>query len=139
MATVSIRYTQFDVIAREVGRQAAVDITRDAVRATALDAQVGVPVRTGDLSSSQYQDVQRAPDSAIGIVGYRADHAASVHEGTRRHPIRPRDPNGWLKFRYKGKIIFAKEVDHGPTQGNPWLFNALTREARPRGFRVVRL
>lgn len=138
MAIATFRYVQYDSIAREVGRRAAVDITQETVRATALDAQVGVPLRTGGLSASQFHRTQRTPDSATGMVGYRADHAMAVHDGARPHKIRPRNPRGALRFRYKGRVIVTSEVNHPGYRGNPWLYNALKRQSRFRGFRVVR-
>lgn len=35
-----------------------------------------------------------------------------VHEGTRPHIILPRKPGGWLRFRSKGKVVYARMVKH---------------------------
>jgi hypothetical protein len=133
-----VRYTQFDAVAREVGRQAAVDSARGMTRLTFLQAQAGVPVDTGTLSASGHYNVDRGISGAIGTVGYRADHAMAVHEGARPHVIRPRDPRGSLVFRAGGRLIFTKQVNHPGNQGNPWLYKALVHQARVHGYSARR-
>lgn len=52
-------------------------------------------------------------------------HTVLVHNGSRRHPIRPRREGGWLRFRLNGRIIYAREVDHPGYRGDPFLTRAL--------------
>ncbi|GAA3172480.1 hypothetical protein [Nonomuraea roseoviolacea] len=46
--------------------------------------------------------------------------------GTRPHVIRPRNPNGWLRWvGSDGKVHFAKKVNHPGTRAQPHLRPAL--------------
>jgi hypothetical protein len=58
-------------------------------------------------------------------------HTILVHNGSRRHPIRPRRPvvpgkrGPYLKFKIGGRTIYAREVDHPGYRGDPFLTKAL--------------
>lgn len=52
-------------------------------------------------------------------------HTIFVHNGTPRHPIRPRRPGGWLRFQVDGQTVYAREVNHPGYRGDPFLTKAL--------------
>lgn len=52
-------------------------------------------------------------------------HTIFVHNGTPRHPIRPRRPGGWLRFQVDGRTVYAREVNHPGYRGDPFLTKAL--------------
>lgn len=58
-------------------------------------------------------------------------HTILVHNGSPRHPIRPRHPavpgkrGPYLKFKIGGRTIYAREVDHPGYKGDPFLTKAL--------------
>lgn len=52
-------------------------------------------------------------------------HTILVHNGSPRHPIRPRRAGGWLRFQMGGRVVFAREVDHPGYRGDPFLTKAL--------------
>lgn len=134
-----ITYRQYQAIARETGRRAAIKTVRETTRAVFLAAQAHVPIgETGQLGGSGHFNVDRGIGGAVGTVGYRADHAMAVHEGARPHVITPRDPRGTLVFRANGRLIFTKRVNHPGNRPNPWLYEALVRQAGRRGYLVRR-
>jgi hypothetical protein len=63
-------------------------------------------------------------DQSIKVISTNV-HSVLVHNGSRRHPIRPRRRNGWLRFEVEGRIVFAREVNHPGYKGDPYLTNAL--------------
>jgi hypothetical protein len=52
-------------------------------------------------------------------------HTLFVHNGTRRHLIRPRRADGFLRFEIGGRVIYTKIVKHPGNRANPFLTNAL--------------
>lgn len=52
-------------------------------------------------------------------------HSVLVHNGSRRHFIRPRRAGGWLRFEVGGQVVFAREVNHPGYKGDPFLTTAL--------------
>ena len=65
--------------------------------------------------------------STLGLeveVTAHAPYSLMVHEGTAPHTIHP-NANGVLVFPSGGGLIFAEEVDHPGTKGQPFLNEAL--------------
>lgn len=58
-------------------------------------------------------------------VGSNRSYALVHHEGSRPHLIRPRNPNGVLRFQKGGKVIFARVVHHPGTAPNHYLSDNL--------------
>ncbi|AXP07816.1 hypothetical protein [Streptomyces phage phiSAJS1] len=52
-------------------------------------------------------------------------HTIFVHNGTPRHPIRPRRPGGYLRFQVDGRTVYARAVNHPGYRGDPFLTKAL--------------
>lgn len=58
-------------------------------------------------------------------------HAIYVHEGTRRHTIRPkRAPRLVFFWARKGRVVSLKKVEHPGTPANPFLVRALRKTMR---------
>lgn len=62
------------------------------------------------------------------ISGHKA--SVWVHNGTPRHPIRPRKRGGVLRFVVDGQVVFARAVNHPGYRGDPYLVNALKEVVR---------
>lgn len=137
MAIVVTNYIHYDTVARRVGAEAAHGLAVETTLATMIHATVAAPVRTAQLRLSVRHRVRRVGLESHGTVWYPVDYAMSVHEGARSHIIRPRDPNGILRFRQNGRIRYAKMVRHPGQRANPWLYRALVREAGRRSFIVT--
>lgn len=137
--TESIRYTQYDTVAREVGRQGALKIARETTREVAFSAQREVPVDTGHLATTQRWNVEADINGATGTVRYTADYSMAVHSGARPHSITPRNPAGALRFRVGGRLIITKHVNHPGNRGNPWLLRALIKHGTASNFRVTKI
>lgn len=55
-------------------------------------------------------------------VGSRVSYALYVHEGTRPHTIvGKRSPERLLRFKHRGKVVYAKKVNHPGTKKNRYL------------------
>lgn len=53
--------------------------------------------------------------------------AKYTDEGTRAHVIRPRNKKV-LRFKYRGRIVFAREVNHPGTRATHWFSRTGPRE-----------
>lgn len=107
---------------------------------TAARADSKVPVDVGALKQSQVKTpIVVTGDKVVGGVEYRAKYAMFVHEGTRAHPIAPKNKKvlAWIP-RGSGKAVFAKHVNHPGTKAQPWLRDALQSSASSAGFTFVR-
>lgn len=60
-----------------------------------------------------------------GRKGKPRSYVMYEHDGTPPHVIRPRKPNGALRFESRGKIVFARKVNHPGTTGTRFLTRAL--------------
>lgn len=72
--------------------------------------------------------VYATSEGVAALFGSLAPYAASVHEGSRPHPIRARFAKR-LRFRNAGGVVvFPVAVNHpGQQTPNPWLRNAARR------------
>lgn len=52
-------------------------------------------------------------------------HTLLVHNGSRRHQIRPRRQGGYLRFQVNGRTVYARAVNHPGYRGDPFLTKAL--------------
>ena len=126
MATVTARFTvnepglnrQF----QRIGKKRLASIQRKTV----VEAKMRVPVRTGNLGRTIRDDPIKVtgPRRLSGGVTAHADYAAAVHQGSRPHVIRPRNPGGVLRFNMGARVVYAKRVNHPGSKGRPFLKNA---------------
>lgn len=59
----------------------------------------------------------------------RATDGARVRvytKSSKRHDIRPKDPNGWLHFHVNGREVFTKFVDHPGSRPVDWINRVAT-------------
>ncbi|MET8866532.1 hypothetical protein ABZW11_26640 [Nonomuraea sp. NPDC004580] len=54
-----------------------------------------------------------------------APYGLFMEVGTRAHIIRPKRPDGWLRFMVDGRVVFAKVVHHPGTRPYAYLRRAL--------------
>jgi hypothetical protein len=81
---------------------------------------MGQDIRTG---------IRYTADGPVGTITVRHPAALFVVNGTRPHIIRPRRPEGVLRFTVNGRVVYARYVNHPGTRPNRFLLEAL-REAR---------
>jgi hypothetical protein len=86
-------------------------------------AQVGKD--SGVLMRSIGYSLETGPNGLYIRVGSNNRHALMHHNGTRPHIIRPRRPNGMLRFSQGGVIVHRKLVHHPGTRPNPYLVDNL--------------
>jgi hypothetical protein len=60
----------------------------------------------------------------------RAKYATFVEAGTRPHVIRPRMGTNALRFMVRGKVVFAKRVNHPGTRPRKFLYRATVAAGR---------
>jgi hypothetical protein len=80
----------------------------------------------GSVGAGIRASIQRGPGGEFrGVI--RSSHPASIYlvNGTRPHQIRPRNPNGVLRFTVGGQVVYAKLVNHPGTRRNDYLRDAL--------------
>lgn len=96
-----------------------------------------VPTDTGTLKGAQVKTpIIVKGKSVVGGVEYESPYGMFVHEGTRPHVIRPKRGNV-LAFTPRGSsTVFAREVNHPGTKGQPWLRTSLSEAAKSEGFIV---
>lgn len=63
-------------------------------------------------------------DKSVKVISTNP-HTVLVHNGSRRHPIRPRRTGGWLRFEVGGRVVYARQVNHPGYRGDPFLTRAL--------------
>lgn len=84
--------------------------------------------------------MSQTPNRIRGLCGTRVKYAMPIHEGARAHTIRPRNPDGVLRFYWArvGYVVYLKRVNHPGVGGTPFLTSSLADVARSLGFVVVR-
>lgn len=79
---------------------------------------------TGHGSIPQGIVVGPVQDKSVKVISSNV-HTVLVHNGSRRHPIRPRRRGGWLRFEQNGRIRYARAVSHPGYKGDDFLTRAL--------------
>lgn len=102
-------------------------------------ARVLCPVRTGNLRNSHQMQVRydAALQAVIGQVFTRVHYARPVHDGRRSRVIRVRRAK-FLRFYWRGRWWYKREVHQPALRGRPWLHTALREIAATRGYRLTR-
>ncbi|MFI7449543.1 hypothetical protein ACIBQX_18750 [Nonomuraea sp. NPDC049714] len=95
----------------------------------------------GDIDAGRPPGYMRAKirwDRGRDLIGVYADisspartardgapYGLFMEVGTRPHIIRPKRPDGWLRFMVDGKVVFARVVHHPGTRPYAYLRRAL--------------
>jgi hypothetical protein len=87
------------------------------------------PVKTGATKGSIRFSLGYSGGELQSSVGIGTRQGLWVHQGTRRHVIRPRNPSSHLSFFWPkvGHVVYPKQVNHPGTKANPFLWNALQK------------
>lgn len=108
------------------------DITGRASRRMTEVVKMNTPIETGELRAEIHEALTVVTISPLGEKVYEGgsesnlEYAVFVENGTglwgpkhAKYVIRPRNPNGWLRWIGKdGSPVFAKEVMHPGSPGN---------------------
>ena len=105
---------------------------RTGTRIVANRAKVLVPVDTGRLRASIRNRVDSSGDP-VGRISTNIEYAPHVEFGTRPHVIRARNAKA-LRFRWHGRIVYFKQVNHPGTAAKSFLRRALREVSRARGW-----
>lgn len=100
-------------------------------------AKILAPVDTGRLRASIRLERRRLLSlRSVYTIGSDVSYAPMVHDGTRPHQIRPRNPGGVLRFRMGGRVVYAKVVNHPGTRARPFLDDAVRQVAGGKGYDI---
>lgn len=119
-ARVNLDRTQFQRVLSQPGGMGDRYLRRKAGQVQDL----AVRYATGHGSIPEGIIVGPVVDKSIKVISTNI-HSVLVHNGSRRHFIRPRREGGWLRFEVGGRVVFARQVDHPGYRGDPFLTTAL--------------
>lgn len=97
-------------------------------RATALSilAKSQVGVKSKKLRHSIRKNMLEAKHGPMAEVGSNLDYALLHHEGSKPHQIRPKRAKV-LRFKSRGRIVYAHSVMHPGTKPNRYLSDNLRK------------
>lgn len=98
-----------------------------------VEMEVRVPVDSGKLRDSLR--VQVEGDKVY--IGSDLPYATYVEFGTAPHEIKPKDPDGVLRFVANGQVVYAKVVQHPGTKPQPFVRPAFDAWKRSLGKGVA--
>lgn len=137
MARVRIKLSRDELQA--VAAQSAGKLVLSATRRTLNRARVLSPWDTGNLRASHTMLIRSLKRKrAVGRVSTRVKYALAVHDGTKPHVIRPKRRKA-LKFKYRGRTVIVRKVNHPGTEARPWLRQAMREVAQRQGFSIRRV
>jgi HK97 gp10 family phage protein len=84
------------------------------------EMEARVPVRSGNLRASLGVRVH-AHSVTIGPDEVKAPYAKYVEFGTKPHVIKPKTPDGVLRWSNGGQVFYAKKVNHPGTKAQPFV------------------
>lgn len=114
-------YVQFFSTRGMVGKHISRLGTRVAIR-----AKMQVGVRTRKLKASIRSETFEARRGPMAQVGSSRDYALLHHEGSKPHTITARRAKV-LRFKSKGRIVYAHSVNHPGTKPNRYLSDNLRK------------
>lgn len=97
------------------------------------------PYTTGNLAASLYRRGPFVTGTRVtGRVGSPLRYAQIVHDGARRHTIRPARGK-YMKFYWRrvGQVVYARSVNHPGQPGKQFLVTPLIAVAARHNMRVV--
>lgn len=101
------------------------------LRTLAYRSTVSAGIRTGRLKRSIDWHRGVAKRTYIeGTVGSPVSYARVHHQGARPHLILPRSPNGKLRFRVAGRVVYRSSVRHPGHRSNPYMTRWLREAVR---------
>jgi hypothetical protein len=135
-------YREFQSWTGSVGRDLNRTIEETAFRSrqeaphpgSAPRNRTGINYSTGELSASiiTRRDRNLRTGDPEGSVITLAPHGLMIQKGTKRHTIKPRNPEGRLTFFWAkvGRVVSFKKVTHPGTDTNPFMERALIKAFR---------
>lgn len=100
------------------------DLRRRGAR-LAMMAKSTVPKDTGALAASIKSSYHVAPNPWV-MVGSDLDYARVIHEGANPHVIQA-NPGKMLRFKVRGRIVYARKVNHPGTRATRYLTRHLRK------------
>ena len=102
-------------------------------------SRVKCPVDTGNLRNSHQMRVSYEParNHVTGHVFTHVKYARPVHEGRGSRIIRVKRAR-YLRFFWKGRWWYRKQVHQGPVRGQPWMRSALREVAATEGYKMTK-
>lgn len=94
-----------------------------------LRAVQGAPMKTGATKASIRFSLGHDLGELSSSVGVGTRQGLLVHQGTRPHLIRARNPTGHLAFFWPkvGHTVYPRQVRHPGIKANPFLTDALQK------------
>lgn len=81
------------------------------------------PLKTGATQDSvDIIDFRSSATALTCTAVATTPQAKFTNDGTRPHKIRPRNAKV-LRFKYRGRIVYAREVNHPGNKGTRWFTN----------------
>ena len=106
-----------------IARQGSYELVRALTLRTAAIAAAHAP---GHMGQTVRPIIKGSKANPVGIVMVDHPAASYVLQGTNPHEIRPRRPNGVLRFTLKGgRVVYARHVNHPGTKPNNFLWRAM--------------
>lgn len=119
-ASVRIDQSRFQRLLSAAGGPGNRLLLRKAERVAALARQYAA----GHGSIPDGIEVGPVEGKSIKVISTNP-HTVLVHNGSPRHPIRPRRQGGFLRFQVNGRTVYARAVNHPGYRGDPFLTKAL--------------
>ena len=117
-------------------RERGSEIHRDAVAVMADELDSQVPVKTGELRSSQQVKASLSRGQVLSsTIEYPSDVASFLEDGTRPHLI---TGNPLLVFFWPrvGRVVFFRHVNHpGSTKRKGWFSKIMRRPVWTRALK----
>ncbi len=86
--------------------------------------------RTGNLQKQTEFRIARLSTGAIVSLTNKTPYAEAIEYGTRSRIIKPRNAGGTLRFMWRGKLTFRKQVRHPATRAYKFLYRAANAAGR---------